>query len=169
VADADIAFLLRQGGACFKYSLSNKRVTGVRFMSYCPKCGNKVEENMAFCPRCGAPLKVEAPAQAAPVQAAPAPAPQRGEKSEKGEKQEKHEKQGSEKGEKHEKGEYGFIGWLIGGLVLILIGFFALLQFAGYISAPLHGGLLLLILGVVIIIVAVYFATTARKRHPPPS
>ena len=26
-------------------------------MSYCSKCGNKVEENMAFCSRCGAPLK----------------------------------------------------------------------------------------------------------------
>ena len=26
-------------------------------MSYCPKCGNKVDETMAFCPRCGASLK----------------------------------------------------------------------------------------------------------------
>ena len=23
-------------------------------MSYCPKCGNKIDESMAFCPRCGA-------------------------------------------------------------------------------------------------------------------
>jgi uncharacterized membrane protein YvbJ len=136
-------------------------------MSYCPKCGNKVEENMTFCPRCGAPLKMEAPAQATPT-AAPAP-PQRGEKSEKNEKQEKQEKQQPEKGEKHEKGEYGFIGWLVGGLILILIGFFALLQFAGFVTGPLYGALFLLVIGVIIIIVAVYFASMARKRYPPPA
>jgi uncharacterized membrane protein YvbJ len=130
-------------------------------MSYCPKCGNKVEENMAFCPRCGAPLKMEAPVQAAP-------APRRGEKAEKGEKQEKREKQEPEKGEKHEKGEYGFVGWLIGGLILILIGFFALLQFAGYFTSGVSWALVLLIIGVVIIIAAVYFTSMARKRYPNP-
>ena len=26
-------------------------------MSYCPKCGNKVDETMVFCPQCGASLK----------------------------------------------------------------------------------------------------------------
>src|SRR4030042_3905759 len=128
-------------------------------MSYCPKCGNKVEENMTFCPRCGASLKVEAPVQAA----APA-APQRGEKGEKGEKQEKHEKQEPEKGEKHEKGEYGFIGWVVGGLILILIGFFALLQFTRVIPSGTGWALALLIIGVVIIIAAVYFISMARKR-----
>jgi uncharacterized membrane protein YvbJ len=130
-------------------------------MLYCPKCGNKVEENMTFCPRCGAPLKAEAP-----VQAAPTPAPQRGEKAEKGEKQEKHEKQEPEKGEKHEKGEYGFIGWLIGGVVLILIGFFALLQFAGYLTSGASWALVLLVVGVIIIIAVVYLTTMARKRYP---
>ena len=130
-------------------------------MSFCPKCGNKVDEAMAFCPRCGAPLKGEAP-----VQAAPAPAPQRGEKAEKGEKQEKHEKQEPEKGEKHEKGEYGFIGWLIGGIVLILIGFFALLQFTGYLSWGAGWALVLLIIGAIIIIAAVYLTSKARRRYP---
>ena len=130
-------------------------------MSYCPKCGNKVEENMTFCPRCGAPLKAEAP-----VQAAPAPVPQRGEKAEKGEKQEKHEKQEPEKGEKHEKGEHGFIGWLIGGVVLILIGFFALLQFAGYLTSGASWALVLLVIGVIIIIAAVYLTSMARRRYP---
>jgi uncharacterized membrane protein YvbJ len=130
-------------------------------MSYCPKCGNKVEENMTFCPRCGAPLKAEAPVQAAPV-----PAPQRGEKAEKGEKQEKHEKQEPEKGEKHEKGEHGFVGWLIGGIVLILIGFLALLRFSGYLASGLEWALFLLIIGVIVIIAAVYLTTMARKRYP---
>jgi uncharacterized membrane protein YvbJ len=133
-------------------------------VAYCPKCGNKVEENMTFCPRCGAPLKMEAPVQAAPAPAAP----QRGEKAEKGEKQEKREKQEPEKGEKHEKGEYGFVGWLIGGLILILIGFLALLQLAIRIPSGIFGAVILLIIGIVIIIVAIYFSSIARKRHPSP-
>jgi pilus assembly protein TadC len=129
-------------------------------MVYCPKCGNEVDEAMAFCPRCGAPLKMEAPVQAAP---------KRSEKAEKGEKQEKHEKQEPEKGEKHEKGEYGFVGWLIGGLILILIGFFALLQVSGYLSWGAGWALVLLIIGVIVIITAVYFANRARRRYPSPS
>ncbi len=139
----------------------------VRFMSYCPKCGNKVEETMAFCPRCGAPLKVEAPVQAAP---APTPAPQKGEKAEKGEKQEKQEKQEPEKGEKHEKGEGGFMGFLIGGLVLVLIGFVALVNiYTHWLTGGTAVALLLLIIGVVVIIAAVYLSTMARKRYPPPA
>ena len=130
-------------------------------MSYCPKCGNQVDEKMAFCPRCGAPLKVEAP-----VQAPQAPAPPRGEKAEKGEKQEKHEKEEPEKGEKHEKGEYGFIGWLVGGVILILIGFFALLQLGGYLSWGAGWALVLLVIGVMVIIAAVYLTGMARKRYP---
>lgn len=152
---------MQRGGAYFKYLLINTRIEKGERMSYCPKCGNQVDENMAFCPRCGASLKAEAP-----VQAAPAPAPQRGEKAEKGEKQEKHEKQEPEKGEKHEKGEYGFIGWLIGGIVLILIGFFALLQFAGYLASGTSWAFVLLIIGVIIIIAAVYLTTMARRRYP---
>jgi uncharacterized membrane protein YvbJ len=129
-------------------------------MVYCPKCGNEVDENMTFCPRCGAPLK----AAAAPVQAAPAP--QRNEKAEKGEKQEKHEKQEPEKGEKHEKGEYGFVGWLVGGLILILIGFFALLQITNIITSGMSWAVVLLIIGAIVIIAAVYFASMARKHSP---
>jgi hypothetical protein len=153
---------MQRAGACFKYSLYNTRIVRVRFMVYCPKCGNEVDEAMAFCPRCGAPLKVEAPVRAAP-------APQRGEKAEKGEKQEKHEKEEHEKGEKHEKGQYGFVGWLIGGLILILIGFFALLQIAGYLASGTGWALVLLIIGVIVIIAAVYFTSMARRRYPPPS
>ena len=128
-------------------------------MVYCPKCGNEVDENMTFCPRCGAPLKAAAPVQAAL-------APQRNEKAEKGEKQEKHEKQEPEKGEKHEKGEYGFVGWLVGGLILILIGFFALLQISNVITSGISWAVILLIIGVLVIVAAVYFAGMARKHSP---
>jgi hypothetical protein len=132
-------------------------------MSYCPKCGNKVDETMTFCPRCGASLKAEAP-----VQAAPAPVAPRQEKAEKGEKQEKQEKEEPEKGEKQEKGEYGFIGWLIGGLILIIIGFFAVLRISGYLTTGMDTALILLVIGVIIIIAAIYLATRARKQYPPP-
>jgi heme/copper-type cytochrome/quinol oxidase subunit 4/ribosomal protein S27AE len=129
----------------------------VRLMVYCPKCGTQVEENMTFCPRCGAPLKAEAPAPVAP----------RNEKAEKQEKGEKQEKQ--EKGETHEKGEFGFIGWLIGGLIMIAIGAMAFLSvtYPGFNSAIVWA-LFLLVLGIVIIIAAIYFVATAKKHTPMP-
>lgn len=127
-------------------------------MVYCPKCGNEIDEAMAFCPRCGAPLK--AGVQATQVHP-------RSEKAEKGEKQEKQEKQEPEKGEKQEKGQYGYVGWLVGGFILILIGFFAVLRISNVITSGVSDALVLLIIGVVVIITAVYFANKARKRHPP--
>jgi len=132
----------------------------VRLMVYCPKCGNQVEENMTFCPRCGAPLKVEAPVRAV----------RRDEKAEKNEKGEKQEKQESEKGEKHEKGEFGFIGWLIGGLILIVIGAMAFLNIKyNFVSTAVGWALVLLVIGVIIIIAAIYLVMRARKRSPSPA
>ena len=130
-------------------------------MPYCPKCGNEVQENMAFCPRCGAPLKLEAPPQPAP-----APAPQRVEKSEKGEKQEKQEKHEPEKGEKREMNQVGFIGLVIGGLVLIILGFFAYLRVANIVTDGMSSALTLLIIGLIIIVVGIYVASMARRRYP---
>src|SRR4030066_1440384 len=108
-------------------------------MPFCPKCGNEVQENMAFCPRCGAPLKLEAPPQPAP-----APAPQRVEKAEKGEKKEKQEKHEPEKGEKHEMNQFGFVGLVIGGVGLIILGFFAYLRVSNIMTVGLGNGLTLL-------------------------
>jgi hypothetical protein len=131
-------------------------------MSYCPKCGNKVDETMTFCPRCGASLKMEPTARPAP----PPPTYQR--RNEKAEKGEKHEKNEPEKGEKHEKGEFGFIGWLIGGIIVIVIGLIAYFNAIGYISGPIQGAVMLLIVGIAIIIVAVWLSMTARRRSPAP-
>jgi uncharacterized membrane protein YvbJ len=128
-------------------------------MVYCPKCGNQVEENMTFCPRCGASLRAEAPVRTV----------RRDEKAEKQEKGEKQEKQESEKGEKHEKGEYGFVGWLIGGLILIVLGVMAYLSvYYSFMNLAVAWALFLLIIGVIIIIVAIYFATKVKKRSPKP-
>ena len=130
-------------------------------MPYCPKCGNEVQENMAFCPRCGAPLKMEASPQPAP-----APVPQRVEKGEKGEKGEKQEKHEPEKGEKHEMNQFGFIGLVIGGLVLIILGFFAYLRVANIMTDGMGSALTLLIIGLIVIVVGIYVASMARKRYP---
>jgi len=131
-------------------------------MSYCPKCGNKIEETMVFCPRCGASLK------GAPVSPVPPAAP-RDEKSEKNEKQEKKEKdEDVEKREKNEKGEQGFVGFLIGGLILITLGLFSLLRFTGLYTSGESWALMLLIICVNIIIGAIYVALIARRRSPQP-
>ena len=136
-------------------------------MPYCPKCGNQVDENMTFCPRCGASLKAAA-ATPGPVPTAPAPPPMYGRRDEKAEKNEKQEKnQNQEKGEKGEKGEQGFIGFLIGGLILIVVGAFALLQLTNnFLSTGNNWAIMLLLIGVIIIGGAVYIATQARKRSP---
>jgi len=136
-------------------------------MSYCPKCGTKVREEMSFCPKCGAALKVEQP----PAEAAP-PAPYRPEKAEKHEKREKEEKEErpekrGEKAEKHEKREFGYIGSLIGGLILIFIGLMFYIALTTP-SFPLQaiGAFFVVIIGVIIIIGVVYAAMMATRRHP---
>ena len=139
-------------------------------MPYCPKCGNKVEENMTFCPRCGAPLKMEEQAQAAqmpPAASAPSQPPMRNEKAEKGEKQEKHQQ--PEKGEKHEKGGFGFVGFLIAGIVVVLLGVLAFVrvQYPNVLTGGMESALILLLIGLAIIIVGVYVAMMARRRNPP--
>jgi predicted lipid-binding transport protein (Tim44 family) len=134
-------------------------------MSYCPKCGNKVDETMTFCPRCGAALKGATPSQPAPA-AQPYQSYEKAEKNEKQEKQEKNEH--PEKGEKQEKGEYGFIGFLIGGLVLIVLGLFSLLRFSGYFTDGQGWAIMLLLIGIIIIVGAIYVAVISRKRFPEP-
>jgi len=119
-------------------------------MSYCSKCGNKVEENMAFCSRCGAPLN-SGDATSSSL---------RTQQEEKAEKPEKNEKQ--------EKGEYGFVGWLIGGLILITTGLLATLQFAKIIPSGTMIPSLLLMIGSIVIVSALYFVNLARKRAPTP-
>ena len=78
-------------------------------------------------------------------------------------KNEKNEK--DERDEKGEKGEQGFVGWLINGLILIIIGIFSLLSASGYLTGATWPFMLVLI-GIVIIIAAAYIATTAKRRYP---
>ena len=126
-------------------------------MSYCPKCGNKVDETMTFCPRCGASLKT------ATYQGSPPPFVYGRTRHEKQEKQEKQEK-----GEKHEKRQHGFGGWLIGGLILVLLGVVAYtnLVYHWIPNGPEASALWLVAIGIIIIVVGLYFTTRARRRFP---
>jgi hypothetical protein len=124
-------------------------------MAYCPKCGNKIEEDMSFCPKCGTSLKAAQPA------AAPAPMYRRGEKEEKHEKQEK-----GEKGEKHEKRGSPFLGLLIGGAVLVFLGLLSYLRIRGYFAGEEMGAYFLIILGFLVVIGGLYAAIMASRRHP---
>jgi hypothetical protein len=129
----------------------------VENLSYCPKCGAKLEEDVSFCPKCGAPVKMaQTTAETRPE------AYRRGEKSEKSEKAEKHEK--AEKGEKH---ELGFLGPLIGGLILIFLGAAAFIgmEYPHYNWRWIWAFFLLLI-GLIIIIAAIYGAVVLARRHP---
>jgi cation transport ATPase len=131
-------------------------------MSYCPKCGSKVEEEMSFCPKCGAPLNVEKVATATPEMR---PAYSRDEKTE--EKSEKHEKrEKSEKSEKHEKHEYGFMGPLIGGVILLFIGAALYLGATPGYNVALLWALFFVLIGVLIIVGGIYSVIMASRRHP---
>jgi hypothetical protein len=123
---------------------------GEKSMPYCPKCGAEVSEEMSFCPKCGATL-------------GPLPPRVRREKEEKHEKREK-----SEKMEKHEKSEYGYIGPLIGGLILIVVGLMAYLATISPIYASNWGPILLIVVGAIIIVITIYAAMTAAERSPKP-
>ncbi len=130
-------------------------------MSYCPKCGNKVDETMVFCPHCGASLKGAA---AAPPPPPTQPYQRRNEKAEKQEKNEDREKR-----EKNEKGEAGFLGYLIGGLILVTVGLFSLLNISGYFTSGESWAVMLVIIGIIIIVGAIYVVFVARRRHPQPT
>ena len=127
-------------------------------MPYCPKCGNNVDETMAFCPKCGTAIKGTTPSQAAP-------------ESEEQEKQKKHENPSD--AEIQDKNQYGFVKHLVGGLILIIVGVFAILDLTSHISASGQDvAIVLIIIGMIIIIGALYVTTPVRNyflhliRHP---
>ena len=129
-------------------------------MSYCPKCGSKVDETMAFCPKCGASLKMGTTWQAGPTATYP---PYRHEKQEKHE--EKH-------GEKHEKASGGY-GFLIAGIVIVLLGLLAYINattsFFSSLSGPEASALFLIVIGILIVAAGIYYSTRSRRRNPVPT
>jgi uncharacterized membrane protein YvbJ len=124
-------------------------------MPYCPKCGNQVDETVAFCPRCGTSLKGAA---------SPEPIPP--EQTNWNEKTEKQEAPVPVKGEKKEKTEHGFVGYLMGGLILVTIGIFGLLDLTNPANSSQDLAAMLLTIGIIIVVGAIYMAVTVWKPIP---
>ena len=131
-------------------------------MSYCPKCGHKVDETMTFCPNCGASLKAGTTGQGQPT-----PPPydyyyrhrHRHEKEEKNEKAEKHEKPGG-----------GYFGLIIAGLIVLFIGALAYLNATtGFLTGPVASAVVVVVIGLIIVVAGVYYASRARSRNPTPT
>jgi uncharacterized membrane protein YvbJ len=135
-------------------------------MPYCHKCGSEVKEEMAFCSQCGATLKAGEPMPPMSTER------YRSEKSEKQEKHEKHEKEEKmEKGEpqeKHEKQQFGVLGPLIGGFILIVVGFMFYLAVSGAINVRSIFPFFLIIIGGIVILGVAIGAVMARKKNPMP-
>ena len=135
-------------------------------MTYCHKCGSEVKEENSFCPQCGAILKAGEPRPPMP------PEHCRREKAEKQEKQEKHEKEEKmEKGErqeKYEKKEFGVLGPLIGGAILILVGFMLYLGVSGILNLRSIFPFFLIIIGAIVILGVIIGAVKAKGKNPRP-
>jgi uncharacterized membrane protein len=76
-----------------------------------------------------------------------------------------------EKGEQHEKyekHEYSILGPLVGGFILILVGFMSYLTVSGFINVRSLWPFLLIIIGSLVILAVLAGAVIARGRTPQP-
>jgi hypothetical protein len=143
-------FPQKQKQPYFKYQELLSIGKGDSLMSYCPICGNKIEEQMVFCPNCGTSLKgAPLPDQMPPDQPL---------------NTEKHERNQNPSREIHEKSEFGFVGYLMGGSILITIAAFALLDLSNPKNSSQDLAAMLLVIGIIIILGAIYIAITIHKR-----
>ncbi len=118
-------------------------------MSYCPKCGDVIDGTIVFCPKCGTTLK-----DAAPIQEASASG-----------EQEKTEKQESPAVvDIQEKNQYDFVKYLASGLIIIVLGVFAILDLTIHnFDTGQAIPIALILIGIIIIIAAIYVTVPTRK------
>ena len=132
-------------------------------MPYCRKCGSEVNEEMTFCPKCGTAIKV---AETASTERYISEKAEKQEKHEKNEKEEKMEK--GEPQEKYEKQEFGVLGPLIGGFILIVVGFMFYFVVSGAINVRSIFPFFLIIIGGIVILGVGIAAVMARKKNSMP-
>jgi uncharacterized membrane protein YvbJ len=135
-------------------------------MPYCHKCGAEVKVEDAFCPQCGVTLKTTT---ASTYEARGQYRSEKAEKSEKSEKNEKEEKmEKGEQPEKYEKREFSVLSPLVGGIILIIVGFMFYLAVTGILSFSSIFPFLLIIVGIIVILGVAVGAIMASKRNPKP-
>jgi predicted lipid-binding transport protein (Tim44 family) len=122
-------------------------------MSYCPRCGDKVEETMAFCPSCGGSLKDPA-------------AIRQPESTQLVKENKKVEGSPEKSNQTKEKSDKSFASYLIGGLVLIVFGSFSALSITGYFTGGQGWAIMLVLIGATVIGGGLYIAMPARKHNP---
>jgi len=118
---------------------------------------------MAFCPRCGASLKAATTSQADQTTQGYGYRYERHEKD--NEKAEKH-------GEKHEKAGGGY-GFLVAGILIVLLGSLAYINattnvFSG-LSGPVASAIVLVAIGILILLAGLYYYSRSRRRNPAPT
>ena len=90
----------------------------------------------------------------------------RDEKQEKNEKEEKMEK--GEQAEKYESREFGVLGPLVGGFILILVGFVFYFAVTGVVDFHSIFPFVLIVVGAVVILGVVAAAFMAKGKNPRP-
>ena len=135
-------------------------------MPFCHKCGSEIKEEDSFCPQCGATLKIGISKPPKPYRSEKQEKQEKQEKTEKHEKEEKMEK--GEQPEKYEKKEFSIFGPLIGGAILILIGFIIYLTVSGILEMRSIFPFFLIIIGAIVIVGVAIGAVMASRRNPIP-
>ena len=125
-------------------------------MPYCPKCGTEVDETMTFCTKCGVSLKGAGYEDIKDRVKAEL-------KDAKGEWREKRRKMRGERWERYGEPRFRFIGPLIGGLILVLLGSAFYLQIVEGFGIWFLLSSFFIILGIIIIIVGIYVLTVTRR------
>jgi uncharacterized membrane protein YvbJ len=138
----------------------------VNDMPFCYKCGSEVEEENSFCPKCGVSLRSDVTRPTIMSETNLSEKAEKQEKQEKNEKEEKMEK--GEQQEKYEKQEFGVLGPLIGGVILILVGFILYLTVSGNLDLRSFFPFILIIIGAIVMVGVIMSAVKARGKNPRP-
>ena len=126
-------------------------------MPYCPKCGSEVDETMAFCSKCGTSLKGTQYEDIKDRTKAESRDVRR-------EWREERRKMREERWNRYGERRFRFIGPLIGGTILVLLGLAFYLQVVEGFGIWLLLSSIFIILGILVIVVGIYVITVLTRR-----